>query len=60
MRHRRFISLTTEQDIEAACKYMDWKERDELPGVGNEITEYDDDECAIVAHARRGRFDDGS
>jgi hypothetical protein len=58
MRHRKFITLTTEQDIEAACEDMDRRERDVLEELG-EIAECDDDERALVLQARSGRFDDG-
>ena len=57
MRQRRFISLATEQDIETACKYMDLKERDQLPVVGYEIGECDDDKRVLVLNARSGSFD---
>ena len=58
MRHKKFIDLTTEQGIEAACEYMDRRERDALEEIG-EIAECDDDERALVLQARSGRFDDG-
>jgi hypothetical protein len=58
MRLRKFITLTTEQDIEAACESMDRRERDALEEVG-EIAESDDDERALVLRARSDRFDDG-
>ena len=57
MRHRKFISLTTEQDIEAACEYMDRRERDALEELG-EIAECDDAERELALQARLGRFDD--
>jgi hypothetical protein len=57
MRRRNFITLTTEQDIEAACEDMDRRERDALEDLG-EIAESDDDERALVLQARSGRFDD--
>jgi len=57
MRRRRFITLTTEQDIEAACEDMDRRERDALEDLG-EIAECDDAERALVLQARSGRFDD--
>ena len=34
MRRRKFITLTTEQDIEDACEYMDRRERDALQELG--------------------------
>jgi len=55
---RKFITLTTEQDIEAACEYMDRRERDALEALGDEIAERDDAERALVLQARSGRFDD--
>lgn len=58
MRRRTFITLTTEQDIEAACEYMDRRERDVLEEFG-EIAECDDDERALVLQARSGLLDDG-
>jgi hypothetical protein len=58
MRHRKFVTLTTEQDIEAACEYMDWRERDALDEFG-EIAECDDDQRALVLQAYSCRFDDG-
>jgi hypothetical protein len=58
MRPRKFITLTTEQDIEAACEYMDRRERDAFEALGDEIAEVDDDERALVLQARSGRFDD--
>lgn len=57
MRRRKFITLTTEQDIEAACEYMDRRERDGLEDFG-EIVECDDVERALVLQARPDRFDD--
>ena len=57
MSRRKFITLTTEQDIEAACEYMDRRERDALEELG-EIAECDDDERALVLQARSGHFDD--
>ena len=57
MSRRKFITLTTEQDIEAACEYMDRRERDALEDLG-EIAECDDAERALVLQARSGRFDD--
>lgn len=57
MRRRKFITLTTEQDIEAACEYMDRRERDALEDLG-EIAECDDAERELVLQARSGRFDD--
>ena len=59
MKRRKFITLTTEQDIEAACKWMDRRERDALQELGNEIAESDDDERVLVFQARAGLFDDG-
>ena len=58
MRRRNLITLTTEQDIEAACAYMDRQERDALEELV-EIAESDDDQRALVLEARSGRFDDG-
>ena len=58
MRRCKFITLTTEQDIEAACEYMDGRERDAFATLG-ELVECDDDERALVLQARSGRFDDG-
>jgi hypothetical protein len=57
MRHRKFITLTTEQDIEVACEEMDRRERDALEDL-DEIAACDDDERALVLQARSGRFDD--
>ena len=58
MSRRKFITLTTEQDIEAACEDMDRRERDAPEELG-EIAECDDDERALVLQAHSGRFDDG-
>jgi hypothetical protein len=58
MRRRKFITLTTEQDIEAACEYMDRRERDAIDTFGDEIAECDHAERALVLQARSGRFDD--
>lgn len=58
MKRRKFITLTTEQDIETACKWMDRRERDALQELGNESAESDDDERALVLQARAGLFDD--
>jgi hypothetical protein len=58
MSRRKFITLTTEPDIEAACEDMDRRERDALEELG-EIAERDDDERALVLQARSDRFDDG-
>jgi hypothetical protein len=57
MRRRKFITLTTEQDIEAACEYMDRRERDSLEDFA-EIAECDDAERALVLQACSGRFDE--
>jgi hypothetical protein len=59
MKRRKFITLTTEQDIETACKWMDRRERDADQGLGDEIADSDDDERALVLQARAGLFDDG-
>ena len=59
MRRRKFITLTTEQDIEAACEYMDRRERDAFEALGDEIVAADDDERALVLQAPSGRFDEG-
>jgi hypothetical protein len=58
MKRRKFITLTTEQDIETACKWMDRRERDALQELGNASAESDDDERALVLQARAGLFDD--
>ena len=57
MKRRNFITLTTEQDIEAACESMDRRERDALEDLGD-IAECDDVERALVLQARSVRFDD--
>ena len=59
MRHKKFITLTTEQDIETACQRMDRQERDVLLELGDGIPECDEDERAMVLQARSGRFEDG-
>jgi hypothetical protein len=59
MKRRKFITLTTEQDIETACKSMDRRERDALQELGDEIAESDNDERALVLQARAGLLDDG-
>ena len=59
MKRRKFITLTTEQDIETACKWMDRRERDALQELGHENAESDDDERALVLQARAGLFDGG-
>ena len=59
MKHRKFITLTTEQDIETACEWMDRTERDAHQELGDEIAEFDDDERTLVLQARAGLFDDG-
>jgi hypothetical protein len=59
MKRRKFITLTTEQDIETASKWMDRRERDADQGLGDEIADSDDDERALVLQARAGLFDDG-
>ena len=59
MKRRKFITLTTEQDIETACKWMDGSERDALQELGDEIAESDHDERALVLQARAGLLDDG-
>jgi hypothetical protein len=59
MKRRKFITLTTEQDIETACKWMDLRERDALQEPLDEVPESDDDERALVLQARAGLFDDG-
>jgi hypothetical protein len=59
MKHRKFITLTTEQDIETACKWMDRMERDAHQELGDEIAGSDDDERALVLQARAGLFDEG-
>ena len=57
MSRRKFITLTTEQDIEAACEDMDRRERDALEEL-DEIAECDDAERELVLQARSARFDD--
>ena len=57
MRRRKFITLTTEQDIEAACEDMDRRERDAFEDLG-EMAECDAAERELVLQARSGRFDD--
>jgi len=59
MKRGKLIILTTEQDIETACKWMDRRERDALQERLDEIAESDDDERALVLQARAGLFDDG-
>ena len=59
MKHSKFITLTTEQDIETACKWMDQTEPDANQELEDEIAESDDDERALVLQARAGLFDDG-
>ena len=59
MKRKKFITLTTEQDIEMACRWMDRRERDALQEFGDESAESDDDERALVLQAREGLFDDG-
>ena len=59
MKRREFITLTTERDIETACKWMDRRERDALPELGGESAEFDDDARALVLQARAGLVDDG-
>ena len=59
MKRRKFITLTTEQDIETACKWMDRTERDAHQERGDEIAASDDDERTLVLQARAGLFDDG-
>ena len=59
MKHSKFITLTTEQDIETACKWMDQTESDANQELEDEIAESDDDERALVLQARAGLFDDG-
>ena len=58
MSRRKFITLTTDQDIETACELMDRRERHWL----QETTEYmdsDDDERALVLEARSSHFEEG-
>ena len=58
MRRRTFITLTTEQDIETACKSMDQRERYWLHEA-TEYTDSDDDESALVFEVRSSRFQEG-
>ena len=58
MRRRKFTTLTTEQDIETACKFMDRRERYWLQEA-TEYTDRDDDESALVLEARSSRFEEG-
>jgi hypothetical protein len=58
MRRRTFITLAIEQDIEAACKSMDRRERYWLQEA-TECTDSDDDESALVLEARSSRFEEG-
>jgi hypothetical protein len=58
MRHKKLVSLATEQDIETACRWMDLQERDALPELEDEIADVDD-ERALLAQARSCQFDDG-
>ena len=53
---RKNITLTTEQDIETACKWMDRRERD--AELRDEIADCDDDERALLLQARSRQFDD--
>jgi hypothetical protein len=58
MRRRKFINLTTEQDIETACKSMDRRERHWLQ-ESTEYTDSDDDESALVFEVRSSRSQEG-
>jgi hypothetical protein len=58
MSRRKFITLTTDQDIETACKSMDRRERYWLQEAA-EYTDSDDDESALVFEARSSRFEEG-
>jgi hypothetical protein len=58
MSRRKFITLTTDQDIETACKSMDRRERYWLQEA-TEYTDRDDDESALVLEARSSRFEEG-
>lgn len=57
MRRKKLITMTTEQDIESACKWMDRRERD--AELGDEIADCDDDERALLLQACSRQFDDG-
>jgi hypothetical protein len=58
MRRTKFIALTTEQDMETACRDMDRREGDALQELDHEIAECDDEERALVLQARSERFED--
>ena len=59
MKRTKSIALTTEEDIEKACEWMDRKDRDALQELGDRIAECADDERALVLQARAGLCDDG-
>lgn len=52
MRRRKLVTLATERDIEAACEWMDRRERNTLQDVRDQID--DGDERALVLQARDG------
>jgi hypothetical protein len=58
MSRKKFITLTTDQDIETACKSMDRRERYWLEEA-TEHSDRDDDERAFVLEARSSHLDEG-
>ena len=58
MKRRKFITLTSEADIEAACRWMDRRELDWPLEVGDGVVECDADERAMVLEARSGQLDE--
>ncbi len=58
MRRKRYITLSTEQDIELACVSMDRQARDTLQEFEHQIADRDDHERSLVLEARSGRLND--
>jgi hypothetical protein len=54
LRCRKLVTLATERDIEAACEWVDRRERSTLQDVRDQIDDGDDNERALVQQARDG------
>jgi hypothetical protein len=54
MRRRKFIALTTEQDIETACQSLDRRERDALQELGTRS--WSATTTSVLSCSERGRW----
>ncbi|HEY1461294.1 MAG TPA: hypothetical protein VGH59_14695 [Casimicrobiaceae bacterium] len=58
MRRHTYITVKTEQDIEAACKRMDDREREMLEEFGDDVADGEYEQRARWAQKCLGSFDD--